>query len=298
MALLIGNANYAFAPLRNPINDVRGMAHELQKLNFNVTELENVSQAGMIEAIQRLAAHANTENSIVVFYYAGHAVQMEGKNYLLPVSFRASSEAGVPAQSLCLDEILSCLEIKGNTNILILDACRVNPYDASTANYSGSNRAIRGLTIKMRNKGLAPMKGASGTFIAFSTSPGQPASDGEATHGLYTQYLLRYLAGPGLSIEEIFKKVRVAVLKESRQQQIPWERSSLLNDFYFIPPSKDELTKKSVRDLLQEARIDISAGRYGVAYKRLKIANAMSATDDEIQQIQKQMEKIKKELRE
>ena len=297
IALVIGNAAYRFAPLRNPIHDVRDMEIELQKLHFKVSRIENVASRSMRKAIDELSKASEQSSSVVLFYYAGHAIQYEGKNYLIPVDLAAASLSEVIEQSICLDSILASLEQrKENINIIIIDACRTNPHDTSDSIYSGQERSIRVITNELRNNGLAPMKGIAGTFIAFSTSPGKPASDGLSDNGLYTQYLLHYLASPAHTIEEIFKKVRVGVLRDSNQQQIPWERSSLLKDFYFIPPSEEKLTKKTVRDLLQEARVDIAGQRFGMAYKRLKLANKMAESEEDVREIQRLMKQIRSEL--
>lgn len=296
-ALLIGNSDYGFAPLRNPLNDVRDLSRELKKVGFQVTRLENLDLKGMQHELKRFSKKASIESSVILFYYAGHAVQYGGKNYLVPIGFSASTESSVLTQTVCLDDILSGLENKrDNTNIIILDACRTNPFDVSDAKYSGEARSVRAITVKMRAQGLVPMKGTMGTFIAFSTSPGKPAADGQSRNGLYTKHLLHYLSSPSHTIEEVFKKVRVAVLEESNREQIPWERSSLLQDFYFIPPTKEVLTHKTVRDLIQESRVDIAGKRYGMAYKRLKLANKMAATTKEVDDVQLLMKKIKDEL--
>jgi uncharacterized caspase-like protein len=297
IALLIGNADYSFAPLRNPVNDVRGMENVLHRLGFFVFRSENADLRGMKSDINKFSNAVKKEKSIALFYYAGHAVQFGGKNYLLPLGFSSTDRSDISYASVCLDDILKSLESnEDNINIVILDACRTNPFDASEELYDEKTRSVRGLTIEMREQGLAPMKGVAGTFIAFSTSPGSPASDGRNSNGVYTEQLIKYLPSPAHTLEEIFKKVRVAVLKDSKKKQIPWERSSMVRDFYFIPPSKDQLTQKTVRDLLQEARVDIAGQRYGMAYKRLKLANKMAESEADVQEIQRLMKNIRSEL--
>lgn len=296
-ALVIGNADYPFAPLRNPVNDARAITDTLRSMGFSVTKREDVDLQGMDLALSAFSREVQAQSSVVLFYYAGHAVQVHGKNYLLPTDFSAVSKDDISDKAICLDEILRNLESQNNNvNIIVLDACRTNPLDADNEAYKGQDRSVRGITFKMRKQGLAPMKGISGTFIAFSTSPGRPAYDGDGIHGLYTKYLLHYLKSPAHTIEEIFKKVRVAVLKDSGQEQVPWERSSLINDFYFIPPDKETATRKTVRDLIQEARVDIASQRYGVAYNRLKLANKMAGSQSERAQIQSLTKQIRKEL--
>jgi len=297
-ALVIGNSNYSFSPLKNPINDAKSISVELKKLNYNIYTVYDASIDKIKGAIDGFCEKSKKNSGVYLFYYAGHAFQIEGKNFIIPIDFSAVEEKSVYDQSICVDEIVEKLSLNVlNTNIVILDACRTSPYDKDENNYVGKDRAIRSLTNAFSRNGLSPMKGSSGTFIAFSTSPGRPAFDGKGDNGLYTKYLLKYLTARHLTIEEIFKKVRISVLEESERQQIPWERSSLLSDFYFIPPSKEVLAKKNVRELLQEVRIDVDARRYGLAYKRLMLLNKMAQSEDDIEQIHHLIKVLRKELR-
>jgi uncharacterized caspase-like protein len=158
---------------------------------------------------------------IGLFYYAGHGIQVSGENYLVPVDASPSSERDVEYDCVNVGRILGKMENSGSsTNIVILDACRDNPFERSWT------RATKG-------KGLAFMNAPSGSLIAYATSPGKTASDGTGANGLYTEALLQFMPVPGLQIEEIFKKVREMVEDESDDAQTPWESTSLKGKFYF-----------------------------------------------------------------
>jgi len=214
VALVIGNAAYAQEPLRNPVNDARAMARSLRHLGFTVLLHENANKATMERAVldygRRLAA-----GGVGVFFYAGHGMQVRGRNYLVPTDAQIDEEAKTRVAAVDLDLLLEQIaEARNRVNVVILDACRNNPFE----------RKMRG-----RAQGLAPVDAARGTLIAYATSPGSVASDG-GRNGLYTEELLRALGQPGLKIEEVFKKVRVAVSERSNGAQTPWESSSLTGD--------------------------------------------------------------------
>ncbi len=219
LALVIGNANYREAPLKNPVNDARALAAKLRQLGFEVMLGENLQQREMTRLItsfgEKLAG-----KGVGMFYYAGHGMQVKGRNYLLPVDARISSEASARSESVDLEQVLDQLSNSGSQfNLVILDACRNNPFE----------RRFRGST-----GGLAQVDAPKGTLIAFATAPGKVAMDGEGKNGTYTTALLRTLAEPGLNVESVFKRVRSEVAKVTGDQQIPWESSSLTGEFYFV----------------------------------------------------------------
>jgi uncharacterized caspase-like protein len=159
---------------------------------------------------------------------------MNGKNYLVPVDADIQAEDEIAARCADVGEMLERLaRIKTGTNLLILDACRNNPFaDGATVIADGRRLRFRGATAV----GLAPVDAPCGSLIAFSTAPGAVAIDGiDAAHSLYTKHLLQHISTPGLAVEQVFKRVRIAVTQESRRQQVPWEASSLMGDFYFRP---------------------------------------------------------------
>jgi uncharacterized caspase-like protein len=218
-ALVIGNSAYTSGPLKNPVNDAADMAAMLKKLGFSVTLKQNAKQQEMDEAIE---AFGNTlkRGGVGLFYYAGHGVQVNGTNYLLPIGARINKEADVKYQAVDANKILDEMASANNSlNIVMLDACRDNPFTRSFRN------AARGLAIVSS----AP----SGTFISYSTSPGNVAADGDGRNSPYTESLLKHMATPDLPIEQVFKKVRQELNKETNSRQIPWELSSLSGDFIF-----------------------------------------------------------------
>jgi hypothetical protein len=219
-ALVIGNAAYDNAPLRNPVNDARTMAATLQELGFKVTALENASLTTMKRAIDDFGDGLRRSGGVGLFYFSGHGVQINGRNFMLPVGARVQGERDVEYESVDVGRVLGKMEDAGNRmNLVILDACRDNPFARS---------------FRSAASGLAAMDAASGTFIAYATAPGRTADDGTGANGLYTEQLMRYMKTPGLKVEDVFKRVRVAVEKSSGGKQVPWESSSLTGDFAFV----------------------------------------------------------------
>ena len=234
MALVIGNGAYAEAPLRNPVNDAQAMKRVLESSKFQVTLLTNGSKREMENAIRDFGDRIRN-GSVALFYFAGHGVQVKGVNYLVPVGADVQREDEVPYQTVEAGLLLDKMETaKNKLNIVILDACRNNPFARSWRT--------------LGDKGLAQVKAPTGTMVAYSTGPGSIAADGSAEHGLYTQALLEEIKEPGLNLEEVFKKVREKVLESSKGGQTPWESNSTVGDFYFHPmksilagPSEAEL---------------------------------------------------------
>ena len=231
VALVIGNGDYHFSPLKNPVNDAREMAETLRALGFDVYYRENAGKRPMLDAMRAFVLRSKLYD-VRLFYYAGHGVQVDGKNYLIPTDADIQSEDDVPAKSADVNEMLERLgQNTSGMNIVILDACRNNPFaDGATVLADGRRLKFRGPTPA----GLAPVDAPTGTLVAFSTAPGAVAIDGAgAAHSLYTKHLLANLTTPGLPVEQLFKRVRVAVIQETRRQQVPWESSSLMGDFCF-----------------------------------------------------------------
>jgi formylglycine-generating enzyme required for sulfatase activity len=211
-ALVIGNSNYGQGPLRNPANDARAMGNTLKDLGFEVTLKFNLNLRQMDEAVRAFGQKIK-DGGIGLFYFAGHGVQVEGVNYLAPVGLRVEKEQDVKFEMLDIGKVTAEMEAaKNGLNILVLDACRNNPF----------LRAFRS-----PNPGLAPINAPSGTYIAFATAPGTTASDGEGNNGLYTQELLTNLKQPGLRLEDVFIRTRVSVKKKSNDLQVPWENGAL-----------------------------------------------------------------------
>jgi uncharacterized protein YecT (DUF1311 family) len=219
LALIIGNAAYETAPLRNPVNDARAMATTLRALGFEVTALENASLTEMKRAIDDFGDALRSKGGVGLFYFSGHGIQINGRNFIIPVGARVKGERDVEYESVDAGRILGKMEDAGNRmNLVILDACRDNPFARS---------------FRSAASGLASLDAASGTFIAYATAPGRTADDGTGANGLYTEQLMRYMKTPGLKVEDVFKRVRIDVEKASGGKQVPWESSSLKGDFYF-----------------------------------------------------------------
>ena len=231
IALVIGNANYKVGQLKNPVNDAKAVATSLRNMGFDVTHRENASLREMLEAFQQFSTQSKSAEVRVV-YYAGHGVQLKGRNYLLPVDTEIRAEDEMPNKSADLNEFLDRLGgIKQGINVVILDACRNNPFSGSEiVGPDGRRLKFRGATPA----GLAPVEAPLGSMIAFSTAPGGVALDNtQEKNSLYTKHLLEHLNSPGLPVELLFKRVRLAVAKETGRVQVPWESSSLTGDFCF-----------------------------------------------------------------
>lgn len=218
LALLIGNADYQkCSSLRNPVNDARALAAILQELGFTVIRKENLDHNGMKRAIQEFGDQLQNYELGMVFY-SGHGVQVKGRNYLIPIDASLAYESDTEYYCVDAGSILAKMEgAKSKVNVVVLDACRNNPFEKSW------NRSLD-------QNGLASMSAPAGTMIAYATSPGTTASDGSGSNGLYTAELLRCLRIPNLKIEDVFKQVRIAVMQKSGNTQLPWESSSLTGD--------------------------------------------------------------------
>jgi uncharacterized caspase-like protein len=218
-ALVIGNSSYSYLTnLPNTINDARSIANSLKQAGFTVAIAENLDLVGMQNAI-RVFGERLGKHDVGLFYYAGHAVQVKGKNYLIPVEENIKKSFEVPASAVDVDLVLATLEsVKNDLNIVILDSCR--------GSFPGE---ARGTT-----RGLATIEAAKGTFIAFATAPGKEALDGTGSNSPYTKHLSRMIGQKGLPLEQVFKEVRKAVVAETEGEQVPWENSSLMGDFYFV----------------------------------------------------------------
>ncbi len=220
-ALVIGNGAYGDAPLRNPVNDARDMAAKLRELGFQVIERFDADRQTLRQALREFEQQLRQQRGVGLFYYAGHGVQLKGQNYLIPVGVDIRQEFEIPDEGVDADAVLRAMESASNgLNIVILDACRNNPFARS-----------------LGNRGLARMDGPVGTFIAYATAPGSISKDGTGRNSPYTQSLLAAMSVPGLSLEQVFKQVLVGVERETGGSQVPWVASSLRGEFYFLPPA-------------------------------------------------------------
>ncbi|MES2414805.1 MAG: caspase family protein [Pseudomonadota bacterium] len=219
IALVIGNSAYPKTPLSNPANDAKAMTETLRGLGFTVVEVRDGSKAQIDTAINSVSDSLKGKQGIGMLYYAGHGLQVDSRNYIVPVDARMTKTSDIAPQTIDVGTVIAAFKAAGNRmNILVLDACRDNPFGDITT-----------------GKGLAPLDAPSGTFLAYATAPGNVAEDGDVKggNGLYTQYLLQELKKPQASIENVFKRVRFAVRKASNGRQIPWESTSLEDEFQF-----------------------------------------------------------------
>ena len=236
VALAIGNADYKTMPLSNPLNDARAVSAALDKLGFRVIRVENASQTQMYEAVRQFGDAL--KSGVGLFYYAGHGVQVKGHNHLVPVDAAIEREDEVAFRAFDVGLVLEKMEaVKNPLNIVIRDACRNNPFA----------RSGRSATT-----GLAQIVAPTGSIVAFATAPGAEAADGSGKNGLYTTHLLNYMATPGLKVEDVFKRTRVAVKQDSACKQIPWESTSLEGDFYFTAPAAGSATSVGAATLEAE----------------------------------------------
>lgn len=224
IALVVGNSNYsAVSGLPNPVNDAALMAQTLTDVGFSVTLVSDGDLDGMRTAISAfgVALRDAGPEATGLFYYAGHGVQSFGRNYLLPVDVTLSNAADLGLVGIEADSVLrQMFSAKNRTNIVILDACRNNPFMA---------------VLDLTDNGLAEMNAPTGTFLALSTAPGAVAMDGLGDNSPFTTALVEQMLIPGQPIEQTFKNVRVAVLADTRGLQTPWDTSSLTTDFVFRP---------------------------------------------------------------
>lgn len=215
-ALVVGNNAYPSSELLSAVNDARDVAASLRQAGYEVLLKENVTRDSFFQAIREFGSKLR-DGDVALFYYAGHAIQLRDRNYLIPVDAQVKSEDDVSFYSLDLTEVLQRMDrVRTRANILILDACRDNPF-ASTVRFSAV--------------GLAQMNAPSGTLIAYATAPGQVAREGTGRNGVYTKHLLRHMNNPGQPVELTLRRVREGVLAETKGAQVPWDSSSLRGEF-------------------------------------------------------------------
>ena len=250
LALVIGQSAYRSVPaLPNPANDARAVTQLLTDSGFEVSTASDLSQGQMREAVSDFAGKvaAKGADTVALVFYAGHGLQIDGENFLVPVDIDPKREADIPIQAVRLNDILNTLtSVPSKMRILMLDACRNNPFpDLKTA---GGGLALVDAKI-----------GAPGTFLSFSTSPGAVAEDGSGSNSPYTNALLAAGKEQNIPIEETFKRVRLAVNKVTEGRQTPWDSSSLTEDFRFsgasvAGPKPAAAPKKSVAEWTRDLK--------------------------------------------
>lgn len=265
LALVIGQSAYRTVPeLPNAANDAKGMAELLGNAGFTVTAAPNLAQNEMRQAISDFAGKvsASGADTVALVFYAGHGLQIEGENYLVPVDLDPKREADIPLQGVRLNDLLNTLgALPTRARIFMLDACRNNPFPALSG-------AGHGLAIVDTNAG------APGSFISYSTSPGAEAEDGSGADSPYTAAALTVAKQPNIPIEEVFKRIRIAVAQSTDGRQIPWESSSLTSDFKFFgdssgqppAPGANAMALASTTRSVEDWRKDLQGKDARVAY--------------------------------
>jgi len=267
VALVIGNSNYKDMPLKNPQNDAYDLSLTLRSLGFDVIKKINLNRRGIENAIREFKGKINP-GDVALFYFSGHGTQVNGLNYLIPVNESISNEIDVKYNCVEAGFVLDNMEdSRAGINIIILDACRNNPF-------KGHRSASRGFAF---------MSAPTGSIIAYSTSPGSVAQDGSGRNSPFTKNLIEKIKLPGLKIEEVFKEVRKDVSSETARQQIPWESSSLMGDFYFIGDASSAISKSEKTDI-RKADENIPSGESKAEPHESSSNNSGNFTDSRDQQ--------------
>jgi uncharacterized caspase-like protein len=233
VALVIGNAAYAEDSLDNPVNDATDIATALRSLGFEVTLLVDKDLRAMNDALETFNRQLQ-RGSVGVFYYAGHGVQVNGENYLVPLGARLNRQNDVSYETLPLGKVLNAMEdSEAQVKVVIIDACRDNPFIRRWRSNSRSSSVQRGLAINIPPEG---------TIVSFATGPDDVAADGEGRNSPYTASLLRHINTPDVDINEMFRAVRQDVMNATNREQIPWYQESLVGKFSFNPSSNTATT--------------------------------------------------------
>jgi len=236
-ALVVGNSAYRDAPLGNPVNDASDVARVLEEqLGFEVILRTDVTKRQFKDAAKKFRKRLQRRGGVGLFYYAGHGIQADGHNYLIPVNANIDSETDVEYEAVDAGYVLGHMdEADASLNIVILDACRNNPYERS---------------FRSASRGLVRLKipaGEIGSLLAYSTEPGNVAADGRGRNSPYTAQLVKALKMPNLTLEQVFKQVAIGVYNETNQRQKPWTSQFLLEDFYFVRSQPDAVAKRPPR---------------------------------------------------
>jgi len=304
MALVVGNAKYEseVGALRNAVNDSKGMAATLRGLGFEVIEKQNLTRDEMIKAMVAFRAGL-AKAEVGLFYYAGHGLTVGGANYLVPVKSGYEAEGVDETTRRMLAEtrlfnveqaVADMKSAGGRCHLVILDACRTTALTAS-----GRTRDV------VSRGGLAEMAPPAGSLVAFATDAGHTAFDGDGTHGLYTEELMKHLKTPGLTIEQVFKRTRASVLERSDGGQMPAEYSRLIGDDVYLaggPSTSGAVVAQEVALVMPEAGVDLmalakkgEARACGVAMRaRLAVVGAFA---ESVEPLSILLEQVKEDLK-
>lgn len=242
-ALVIGNGLYPDMPLSNPVNDAKAISTLLQRAGFVTDTQINTTRSSMVAAMERfIKSIKQSQTKVVVFYYAGHGAQLDWRNYLVPVDATVTKRSDMQSRCVDLNNVLGQIsEIKDKTFIIILDACRDDPF---------------GNSYKLESKGLSQFDAPVGSLLAYSTSPGKVSSDGSGENGLYTENLVRELSIQNVKLEDALKRVRLNVRLASNGDQIPWETTSLESDVFLFASANKKQSAGDLERTIQEEIAD------------------------------------------
>jgi uncharacterized caspase-like protein len=228
VALVVGNSEYKnLAKLKNPINDANDVSKALKNLGFEVMTVTNATQSRLDRKLREFSVKLNSAG-VGLFYFAGHGIEVEKKNYLVPLQADISDKLSVKYNALSVDEVVDRMKSsKTRLNLVVLDACRNDPFSRGGG-------------------GLAVMPNAKGTLIAYATAAGSVAKDNRSgRNGLYTKHFLKYIKKANLNQRDLFHKIRTDVYRESGQDQLPYLNDGTIGDFYFVVDDKIDYVKKS-----------------------------------------------------
>jgi uncharacterized caspase-like protein len=295
VALVVGNAAYKQAPeLTNPVNDAADMAKALTAAGFDVVlglDLDRRAFDGKLRDFARIVGDADT----AVLFYAGHGLQVSGHNYLVPVDAGLSTERDLDFEAVSLDFVLRQMEVgrEGKTSIVFLDACRNNPLSRNLARSMGTRSAAIG-------QGLAEVQAGVGTFIAYSTQPGNVALDGAGRNSPFTSALAAHLNESGKNLTATMIAVRNDVLKTTGGQQVPWDNSALTSDFFFqgqpqapdaasIPPAEQEIIQARLRAIEEQVRSKSDRAQTLALVKLEQLKERVRQLDETVRQDQQRI---------
>jgi TPR repeat protein len=290
VALVVGNAAYQnVRQLRTPVNDADRVAALLRTLDFEVIEAKDLDKLGMELTLRHFGTDISGAD-VALFYFSGHGAQVGDVNYLLPVSARVDTRRSLALDAVALQDVSSLMRAAGaKIQLLVLDACRNNPFGAEFENSPGADRTAP--TRSASARGFAPVEAASGALIAFSAAPGQIAMDGAGDVSPFTEAFLKYAGSPSLEVRQMLSRVRAFVSQKTDEQQVPWDNSSLLDDVFLVPKrqppvfdrmARVEIAENGVQRIVLQPPIQPEGGEVRVKIDRAPLEGRLLLGEREI----------------